>query len=64
MLYYNITFDNHILYTIEIKMNNNKQNISKNDSSVKSLLLLSANIRLIGALTIVACLWLVLGQLL
>jgi len=45
-------------------MNNNEQNISKNDNSVKSLLLLSANIRLIGALTIVAGLWLVLGQLL
>lgn len=45
-------------------MNNNKQNISKNNNSVKSLLLLSANIRLIGAFIIVASLWLVLGQLL
>ena len=39
---------------------NNKH---KNNNSIKSLLLLSANVRLIGALSIVACLWLVLGQL-
>jgi len=45
-------------------MNNNEQNISKNDNPVKSLLLLSASIRLIGALTLVASLWFVLGQLL
>ena len=45
-------------------MNNNKKNISKNNNSVKSLLLLSANIRLIGALIIISCLWLALDQLL
>ncbi|MGB5445877.1 MAG: hypothetical protein WBM99_10255 [Psychromonas sp.] len=45
-------------------MNDNEQNIPQKDNSVKSLLLLSANIRLIAALTLVASLWLVLGQLL
>jgi len=45
-------------------MNNNEQHTSTNSDSIKSLLLISASIRLIGAFTIVAGLWLVLGKLL
>jgi len=45
-------------------MNNNEQNISQDDNDSTSLLLLSATIRLIGALSIVAALWLVLSKLL
>lgn len=38
--------------------------VTATHSVVKSLLLKSANFRLVGAALIVSCLWLVLGQLL
>jgi hypothetical protein len=43
---------------------NNNQDVSKNNNSIKSLLLLSATIRLIAVFGTVTCLWLVLNKLL
>ncbi|WP_372882395.1 hypothetical protein [Psychromonas sp.] len=45
-------------------MKNTEQHPTRVESSVKSLLLLSVNFRLVGAVAIVLSLWLVLGQLL